>query len=80
MFPGETILTGAKTVCDECNSGLTFRVLCSSGGYYVGTQCCGIPYTRETEYFDTDQEAHAALWGMTDALTNHTQLPGFVRK
>lgn len=80
MLPGETILSGAKPVCSDCGVGLTLEVLRSAAGYYVGTQCCGGPNTRETNYFATHSEAHAALWTLGDALTNGTALPSFVRR
>jgi len=62
MFPGETILTGARSTCYDCNKELKFRVLSSPAGYYVGTQCeqCG-PHSRETGYFKTIEEAQREL-------------------
>jgi hypothetical protein len=80
MFPGETILTGADPVCPDCGVGLTLQVLRSGAGYYVGTDCCGGPITRETGYFGSHNEAHAALWTLSEALNNGTTLPSFVRR
>jgi hypothetical protein len=80
MLPGETILSGATPLCPDCQSGLTLQVLMSGAGYYVGTQCCGGPYTRETGYFHSRKEANGALWKLSEALMNRTELPGFVRK
>jgi hypothetical protein len=60
MLPGETILSGASPQC--CGEVLEFEVLHSFAGYYIGTSCpyCG-PYSRETEYFETFEEASKAL-------------------
>ena len=80
MLPGETILSGATPVCPDCKSALTLQVLSSGAGYYVGTQCCGGPYTRETGYFRSPKEAKEALWTLSDALMNGNELPGFVRR
>jgi hypothetical protein len=67
-LPGETILQrpelaeglGAPNQC--CGKKLDFQVLRSNAGYYIGTFCpnCG-PYSRESDYFRTDEEAQAAL-------------------
>lgn len=61
MQPGETILSGAKSSCTQCNTKLRLEVLKSGAGFYLGTQCgCG-PYSRESRYFPTRAEAEAAL-------------------
>lgn len=59
-LPGETILLGAPDQC--CGEKLDFQVLRSNAGYYIGTFCpnCG-PYSRESDYFRTGEEAQAAL-------------------
>jgi|TARA_R100001594_G_scaffold64884_1_gene99198 hypothetical protein len=59
VMPGETIATGASVKCGEedCqNDGP--MVLQSGAGYYVGYFCrkCG-PYSRETGYYRTHDEA-----------------------
>ena len=71
---GETLETGAGPYC-EGGSGedpedlppherhyLTIEVLFSAAGFYVGSQCpfCG-PYTRESGYFATRDEATQAM-------------------
>jgi hypothetical protein len=60
MFMGETIATGAPDKC--CGQVLKLEVLRSGAGYYVGTFCpeCG-PYSRESGYFRTREEAQTAL-------------------
>jgi len=66
MLQGETISTGAPNPCPECNLLMNFKVCVSNGGYYVGTQCkCG-PYSRETGYYLTHQEADKALKRLMD--------------
>lgn len=60
MLPGETIFSGAPETCSHCIRRVRLEVMRTSG-WYVGTQCfCG-PYTRETGYYGTKEEAQAAL-------------------
>jgi len=64
MLPGETILSGAERV-----PGLSeFHVMTSPAGFYIGTtapdpECGGMvtPYSRESIYFATEEEATEAL-------------------
>lgn len=61
MFPGETIGSGASDVCKNCEQKLELQVCKSAAGYYIGTQCyCG-PYSRESDYYATHEEAAEAL-------------------
>lgn len=61
MIPGETILSGANPICPDCQTKLEFAVCESAAGYYVGTWCnCG-PYSRETCYFRTKEQAEKEL-------------------
>lgn len=60
MISNETIITGASPVCTGCNIALE-PVVIKTSGYSVRTECeCG-PYSRETEYFKTAEEADEAL-------------------
>jgi hypothetical protein len=60
MLPGETIFSGASGIC--CGVKLEIQVLHSGGGWYLGTHCpqCG-PYSRETEYYATEEMAKKML-------------------
>lgn len=61
MLNGETILSGAPSTCRDCGVRLVLRVCRSFAGYYLGTYCdCG-PYSRESDYFETLEDAEAAL-------------------
>jgi hypothetical protein len=61
MLPRETIRSGAPRTCPECGIMPPFRVYHSPAGYYIGTYCdCG-PYSRETDYFKTEEQAWLAL-------------------
>ena len=61
MIQGETIASGASSICPDCAIVLTLQVLHSAAGYYIGTFCnCG-PYSRESGYYKTSEEAQAAL-------------------
>lgn len=61
MFPGETIATGASPTCSDCGVTPKLQVCSSPAGYYIGTYCdCG-PYSRETAYYRTRDEAQADL-------------------
>lgn len=61
MFPGETVLTGAPKICQDCNTEVEFKVMTNGLAYYVGTECACGPYSRETGYIPTRQEAEKAL-------------------
>jgi hypothetical protein len=61
MLSGETIESGAPSVCPDCEVALELQVLRSGGGHYIGTQCnCG-PYSRESGYYKSREEADSAL-------------------
>lgn len=61
MFQGETIHSGASEICKECGMKLELQVLYSPAGYYIGTQCnCG-PYSRESHYYKSKQQAEFDL-------------------
>ena len=63
---GETIQTGAAKTCPKCGICPGFEVLRSGGGYYyIGTMCnCG-PYSRESGYCKTREEAEISLKNKT---------------
>jgi len=57
MMNGETITSGAAAKCSDCGVELDLKVMHSGGGFYLGTEChCG-PYSRESGYFGTHEEA-----------------------
>lgn len=60
MLPGETIGSGASPYC--CDKKLKIEVLKSAAGNYIGTFCpnCG-PYSRESRYYGSPEDALAAL-------------------
>ena len=61
MLPGETIATGAKNPCPDCQVRLVNQVLQSAAGYYIGTFCnCG-PYSRESGYYPSREHAEKAM-------------------
>ena len=61
VLPGETIATGGPETCDECHKTPELQVCRSNAGYYVGTYCdCG-PYSRESGYYPTHEQAESAL-------------------
>ena len=51
-----------RTVCMDCGTPLNIEVLSSAAGYYVGFFCplCG-PYSRESGYYPSREEALVAL-------------------
>lgn len=60
-LPGETIALGAPSTCPTCGVQLKLKVLRSGGGYYIGTTCyCG-PYSRESGYYGSREEAQDDL-------------------
>ena len=54
------VLNGCR--CSECGAVLPLMVCSSAAGYYLGYFCdnCG-PYSRESGYYRTRQEAENAL-------------------
>ena len=64
MIEGETVATGAPGKCNDqgCPGASGPKVLQSAAGFYIGYFCdgCG-PYSRESGYYATDEEAAAAL-------------------
>ena len=62
-LPGECI-HDTQTVCMECGTELNIQVLRSAAGYYIGFFCptCG-PYSRESGYYRSREEAEEALSG-----------------
>jgi len=60
-LPGETIASGAPDFCPACRTKLELKVLHSGGGWYIGTACfCG-PYSRESVYYPTREDAQHDL-------------------
>ena len=63
VLKNETIWRGAPDKCEDCGIELKPQVL-KTCAYYVGTCCdCG-PYSRETGYFATREEAEQVLNGI----------------
>lgn len=61
MLVGETILSGCASTCSDCGVRMVLQVCRSAAGHYLGTWCdCG-PYSRESEYFKTREEAEKAI-------------------
>lgn len=60
-LPGELKGLGGCT-CMDCGSHMKLDVQLSGAGYYLGYWCrqCG-PYSRETGYFATKEDAQDAL-------------------
>ncbi len=61
MMRGENIMSGASPTCTTCKKTPDAEVLRSAAGYYIGTRCeCG-PYSRESDYFPSEESAKKAL-------------------
>ena len=64
MLPGETVASGASGKCKDpgCPGADGPKVLQSGAGFYIGYFCdmCG-PYSRESGYYGSAEEAAAAL-------------------
>lgn len=61
MLPGETIHSGAAPTCDVCGRTYDWQLMRTPAGWYVGTQCCAGPNTRETQYWNDRDDAELAL-------------------
>jgi hypothetical protein len=61
MLPGETIASGASSICPDCGVKLVPKIMRSAAGHYIGTACnCG-PYSRESGYFKSLAVAQTAF-------------------
>lgn len=61
MIPGETIIDSGVEQCADCGAALKLSVCKSAAGWYLGTMCyCG-PYSRESDYYASEEEARADL-------------------
>ena len=61
MLPGEAIASGAPSTCAHCGTKLKNQVLRSAAGFYIGTRCeCG-PYSRESGYYRSEDDAQKDL-------------------
>jgi len=60
-LPGECV-NETSTICHECGTELSIDIQKSAAGYYVGFFCmtCG-PYSRESGYYRSYEEAEKAL-------------------
>jgi len=60
-LPGECV-RDVETICVDCGAHLEIQVCKSMAGYYVGFWCgaCG-PYSRESGYYRSYEEAEKAL-------------------
>jgi hypothetical protein len=58
---GECV-NASHTACIECGTELSVKVCASAAGYYIGFFCpnCG-PYSRESGYYRSNDEAEMAL-------------------
>jgi hypothetical protein len=66
MLPGECVgMDGTR--CSGCGAKLILKVCQSAAGYYLGHQCnfCG-PYSRETHYIQSHEEAKKELEKVLD--------------
>jgi hypothetical protein len=59
--PGECV-NDTRTTCFDCQTELHIQVLRSAAGFYIGFFCprCG-PYSRESGYYRSREEAENAL-------------------
>jgi len=61
------------TICMDCGAELPLMVCMSAAGYYLGYKCncCG-PYSRESGYFRSHEEAEKALRGEAERQLRST--------
>ncbi len=59
--PGECV-NATRTACFNCGTKLAVKVCVSGAGFYIGFFClnCG-PYSRESGYFSSREEAEQVL-------------------
>jgi len=61
MYHGETVQSSGAETCADCSAPLALDVHLSAAGHYVGTACACGPYSRESGYYASEQEAREAL-------------------
>lgn len=66
-FPEELVRWTGAGRCEECNEPFELHVMMSGAGFFVGTECCVGPNSRESGYYRTRAEAQKAL--DTDTVT-----------
>lgn len=61
-------LSGTQGVTCSCGTKLPFEVLQSAAGFYLGYFCpnCGGPWSRESEYFPSQEIAEAFMKSLKD--------------
>jgi hypothetical protein len=65
MLKGETLRSGAPKRCSGCGVVPELQVCKSAAGYYIGTYCeCG-PYSRESCYYGSEEDAEEELKNKT---------------
>jgi hypothetical protein len=60
-FPEELVRYKAAKVCDVCGERFVLSVMRSGGGFFVGTECCEGPNSRESEYYASRDDVLVAL-------------------
>lgn len=61
VMKSETVATGAKLEeCDMCGEVPQLQICKSAAGHYIGYQCCS-PYSRESGYFKSWEDAVLAF-------------------
>jgi hypothetical protein len=61
VLPLETIARGASPICSDCGVAVKLGVHSSPAGFYIGSYCdCG-PYSRESGYYRTREQAEKVL-------------------
>ena len=61
MLKNETLGKTHNRSCPDCKEKLENKVLRSAGGYYIGTFCLCGPYSRESGYYRSPEEAQSDL-------------------
>lgn len=60
-FPEELVRYEGTQRCDVCGEPFELQVLMSGAGYFIGTECCEGPNSRESGYYYSREDAQHAL-------------------
>ncbi len=76
-LPGE--LKGTKGATCDCGTNMDLSVCQSAAGYYLGYTCpnCYMPFSRESEYFSSSEQADLALEGDADQKLRSSEWAGW---
>lgn len=66
-FPEELVRYKGAQLCPVCGEQFEMKVMSTPAGFFVGTECCEGPNSRESDYYPSSAAVLAALAARTVA-------------